>query len=167
MGSGEERRERPPARNRLTATRMSATSYQRRGRDLMSDDTSETTSKIEPKTDWRRLRSMTDEEVHAALIDDPDAQPTDEAFWKDARVVIPRRKESVTMRYPAIYEKAANGFARDFSADRGGRTALAIERRAQDSRCHLRLHQPQHRFHPEVLCDRGIPIPGDENVALL
>jgi len=28
---------------------------------------------------------MTDEEVHAAIIDDPDATPTDEAFWKDAR----------------------------------------------------------------------------------
>jgi len=67
----------------------------------MSDDTSGTTSKIEPKTDWRRLRSMTDEEVHTALIDDPDAQPTDETFWRDARVVMPRRKETVTMRLDA------------------------------------------------------------------
>ena len=67
----------------------------------MNDDISGTTSKIEPKTDWRRLRSMTDEEVHTALIDDPDAQPTDETFWKDARVVMPRRKETVTMRLDA------------------------------------------------------------------
>ena len=67
----------------------------------MSDDISGTASKIEPKTDWRRLRSMTDEEVHTALIDDPDAQPTDETFWKDARVVMPRRKETVTMRLDA------------------------------------------------------------------
>jgi uncharacterized protein (DUF4415 family) len=72
-----------------------------RSRNLMSDDTSGTTSKIEPKTDWRRLRSLTDEEVHAALIDGPDARPTDEAFWKDARVVMPRRKETVTMRLDA------------------------------------------------------------------
>jgi uncharacterized protein (DUF4415 family) len=64
----------------------------------MSDDISGTTSKTEPKTDWRRLRSMNDEEVHAAIIDDPDAKPTDEDFWKEARVVIPRRKETVTMR---------------------------------------------------------------------
>jgi hypothetical protein len=42
-----------------------------------------TTSKIEPKTDWKRLRSMTDEEIRAAIIDDPDAKPTDEAFWKE------------------------------------------------------------------------------------
>jgi len=46
----------------------------------MSDDTSGTASKTEPKTDWRRVRSMTDEEIPAALSDDPDARPTDEAF---------------------------------------------------------------------------------------
>src|SRR5882724_13032867 len=57
---------------------MSATSYQRGGPNLMSD-----------------------EEVHAAIIDDPDAKPTDEAFWKEARVVMPRRKETVTMRLDA------------------------------------------------------------------
>ena len=63
--------------------------------------TSKPEPKTEPKTDWRRLRSMTDEEVHAAIIDDPDAKPTDKAFWKEARVVMPRRKETVTMRLDA------------------------------------------------------------------
>jgi uncharacterized protein (DUF4415 family) len=67
----------------------------------MSDDTSGATSTTEPKTDWRRLRAMTDEEVHAAIIDDPDAKPTDEAFWEDARLVMPRRKVAVTMRLDA------------------------------------------------------------------
>src|SRR6201993_4262588 len=80
---------------------MSVTLYQPGGPNLMSDDTSGTTSTTEPKTDWRRVRSMTDEEVHAAIIDDPDAKPTDEAFWKEARVVMPRRKETVTMRLDA------------------------------------------------------------------
>ena len=42
-----------------------------------------------------------DEEVHAAIIDDPDASPTDEAFWKDAAVVMPRRMETVTVRLDA------------------------------------------------------------------
>jgi hypothetical protein len=27
--------------------------------------------------------------VHAAIAADPDIVPTDEAFWKDARVIIP------------------------------------------------------------------------------
>jgi len=44
---------------------------------------------------------MIDEEIHAAIIDDPDARPTDEAFWKDARIVAPQRKETVTMRLDA------------------------------------------------------------------
>jgi hypothetical protein len=44
---------------------------------------------------------MTDEEIHAAIIGDPDAKPTDEAFWKEAWVVMPRRKATVTMRLDA------------------------------------------------------------------
>ena len=67
----------------------------------MNDDTTGTTSKTDPKTDWRRLRSMTDEEIHAAIIEDRDAKATDEGFWKEARVVMPRRKETVTMRLDA------------------------------------------------------------------
>ena len=63
----------------------------------MSDDTSGNTSATEPTTNWRRLRTMTDEQVHAAITADPDITPTDEAFWKDARVVIPHRRETVTM----------------------------------------------------------------------
>ncbi len=71
----------------------------------MSDDISGTTAMSEPKTDWRRLRSTTDEEIHAGIIGDPDAKPTDEAFWKDARVVMPRRKEAVAMRSdPDLFE---------------------------------------------------------------
>jgi uncharacterized protein (DUF4415 family) len=63
----------------------------------MNDDTSGAISKSEPATDWKRLRTMTDEEVHAAITADPDIRPTDDAFWNDARVVTPRQKESVTM----------------------------------------------------------------------
>ncbi len=44
---------------------------------------------------------MTDEEVHAAILDDPGAKPTDAAFWKDSRVVMPLRKETVTIRLDA------------------------------------------------------------------
>ncbi len=67
----------------------------------MKDDISGPTSKAEPKTDWRRLRAMADEEIHAAVVSDPDVRPTDESFWKDARVVMPKRKETITMRLDA------------------------------------------------------------------
>jgi putative transcriptional regulator len=35
-------------------------------------------------TDWDRIERMTPEEIHAAALSDPDAQPTTEADWKDA-----------------------------------------------------------------------------------
>ncbi len=52
-------------------------------------------------TDWDALKSMSDAEVHAAIEADPDAHPTDAEFWKDAEVVLPRRKEIVTIRLDA------------------------------------------------------------------
>ncbi len=40
--------------------------------------------KVEGKTDWERVRAMTDEDIDAAIADDPDTIDTDEAFWEDA-----------------------------------------------------------------------------------
>jgi uncharacterized protein (DUF4415 family) len=53
-----------------------------------------------PRTDWERVRAMTDEEVEAAAADDPDAPPLDEAFWRKARIAIPRavRKKHTGLR---------------------------------------------------------------------
>lgn len=39
------------------------------------------------KTDWDRLENMSEEELHQAALDDPDAQPTTTEDWKDARIV--------------------------------------------------------------------------------
>ena len=50
------------------------------------------------KTDWERLRRMTDEEIEQAASSDPDAPPTDFEFWQDAQVVRPRETERVTLR---------------------------------------------------------------------
>ena len=54
----------------------------------MKGNTAGSTSKAELATDWDRLHSQTDEALHAALANDPDIQPTDEIFWKGARVVM-------------------------------------------------------------------------------
>lgn len=71
----------------------------------MSDDTSGDMSpdNMQPHagTDWARLRAQTDADIHRAILDDPDATPTDAAFWDDARVVMPKRKETVTIRLDA------------------------------------------------------------------
>jgi uncharacterized DUF497 family protein len=50
------------------------------------------------RTDWERLRRVTDEEIEQAARSDPDAPPTDFEYWQDARVVPPRETERVTLR---------------------------------------------------------------------
>jgi putative transcriptional regulator len=49
------------------------------------------TKPLEDKTDWARLRAMTDEEVMAAALADPDAQPLTAEQLSTARRV-PRTK---------------------------------------------------------------------------
>ncbi len=39
---------------------------------------------VKDTTDWKRVRSMTDEDIKAAIADDPDTFETDEEFWEDA-----------------------------------------------------------------------------------
>ena len=39
------------------------------------------------QTDWVRLKNMSEEELHQAALDDPDAQPTTAEDWQDARIV--------------------------------------------------------------------------------
>src|SRR5438552_17420705 len=79
-------------------------SSQHGGQNPMKDDTTGKTSKASKTkrgTDWRKLRQISDAEIHAGLEADPDAHPTDEEFWKDAKIVMPSRKEVVTMRLDA------------------------------------------------------------------
>ncbi|NOS90178.1 MAG: BrnA antitoxin family protein [Methylococcaceae bacterium] len=52
----------------------------------------------ESGTDWERLRNLSDAGIHAAAIADTDAQPTDETFWQNAKLVMPETKETVTIR---------------------------------------------------------------------
>ena len=44
---------------------------------------------------------MSDADIRKGMESDPDVVPTDEHFWKSAKVVMPRRKEIVTMRLDA------------------------------------------------------------------
>ncbi len=67
----------------------------------MKGDTTGRKLKPSKGTDWDRLRTMSDAQVHEAVPSDPDVHPTDEDFWKDAKAIFPRRKEVVTMRLDA------------------------------------------------------------------
>lgn len=61
------------------------------------------TSKAKSRTgtDWDWLRGMSDSAIRKGIKADPEAHLTDEAFWKDAKVVLPSHKQVVTMRLDA------------------------------------------------------------------
>ena len=56
-------------------------------------------STARPGTDWARVDALTDEEIKAAVRDDPDAPPiVDEEWFASATLVMPRPKEQISIR---------------------------------------------------------------------
>jgi uncharacterized protein (DUF4415 family) len=53
---------------------------------------------VKDRTDWKRLRSLSDRQIRSAIDSDAEAQPTYAEFWKKARVVIPKAKRTITIR---------------------------------------------------------------------
>jgi uncharacterized protein (DUF4415 family) len=53
------------------------------------------------KTDWQRVRALTDKEIQEAVDSDPDAAPLMTADWwlKHGRVVLPVPKKGVYIRF--------------------------------------------------------------------
>ena len=52
-----------------------------------------------PRTDWARVDALTDEEIEAAVRDDPDAAPiVDEKWFRTATIVMPEPKEQISIR---------------------------------------------------------------------
>jgi uncharacterized protein (DUF4415 family) len=78
-------------------------SSRRRGRSRTNDGSTGKTSKAKrgAGTDWNALGHRSDAQIRRGIASDPDARPTDEEFWKDAKVVWPTRKTVVTMRLDA------------------------------------------------------------------
>ena len=52
-------------------------------------------------TNWGKVRRRSAASIRKEIAADPDANATDENFWKSARVVMPTPKEIVTMRLDA------------------------------------------------------------------
>ncbi len=50
------------------------------------------------KTDWKRVDALTEPRIDEAARAVPDALPTDAAFWRDAKLVMPERKVPVSLR---------------------------------------------------------------------
>ncbi len=54
--------------------------------------------RVKDRTDWVRLRSMTEEEIEANARADPEWQGLLDIDWSDAELVMPRRKEAISIR---------------------------------------------------------------------
>jgi uncharacterized protein (DUF4415 family) len=66
------------------------------GRHITSASISEA-RRLKDATDYKRLDSMTDDDITKAVASDPDAPPLD-VGWTQARLVIPPGKDVVTLR---------------------------------------------------------------------
>lgn len=51
------------------------------------------------KTDWERVRSLTDKQIEDVLRSDPDVAPIlDDQWFRTAKLIMPERKVPVSMR---------------------------------------------------------------------
>jgi hypothetical protein len=69
-------------------------SSRRGGRSRAKGNTADQASKVRRGTDWSKLRRLSHAEMRQGIEADPDVYPTDEKFWKNAKVVLPRRDGS-------------------------------------------------------------------------
>ncbi|MBF0516027.1 MAG: BrnA antitoxin family protein [Nitrospirae bacterium] len=60
--------------------------------------TSNKTKPIRDKTDWARVRAMTDSEIEHAVAGDPETFIPDAKWFEQAKIVMPKIKETVTLR---------------------------------------------------------------------
>lgn len=71
------------------------------------------------KTDWAAVDALTDEEIEAAVRNDPDAVPLD-VDWSDAVLVIPPRKKAISIRVDEdvldYFKKQGAGYQRRMNA---------------------------------------------------
>src|SRR5580700_4267148 len=71
------------------------------------------------KTDWARVDALTDDEIAAAVADDPDAVPIN-IDWSDAVLVIPPRKKAISIRVDEdvldFFRREGDGYQRRINA---------------------------------------------------
>ena len=99
------------------------------------------------KTDWAAVDALTDEEIEAAVRNDPDAVPLD-FDWSEAILVIPPNKKAISIRVDADvldyfkhegagYQRRMNAVLRSY-VDARKRKAPARRSARRLLRCHCR-----------------------------
>jgi uncharacterized protein (DUF4415 family) len=81
--------------------KASDASFRHGGQNAMKEQPTGKASARGGSTDWKRLRTLSDKGIRSAVQADPEARPTDADFWKQAKIVMPRAKQTVTIRLDA------------------------------------------------------------------
>ena len=109
-----------PSRSRSAAT--SVGSSRQGGRAGTKDKNLIRVSRDDPrrgKTDWAAVDALTDEEIEAAVRNDPDAVPLD-FDWSEAVLVIPPKKKAISIRVDEdvldYFKKEGAGYQRRINA---------------------------------------------------
>ena len=72
------------------------------------------------ETDWARLNAMTDEDITAAMANDPEWMGFEDADWSKAELVIPSKKKAISIRVDEdvldFFKKQGAGYQRRINA---------------------------------------------------
>lgn len=70
------------------------------------------------RTNWEKLRKLTDEEIEASIASDPDW--SDDWNWSEAVLVIPPKKKAISIRVDEdvldYFKKGGSGYQRRINA---------------------------------------------------
>jgi uncharacterized protein (DUF4415 family) len=97
-------------------------SYRRGAPAKTKDENITVVSRDDPrrgKTDWAAVAALTDEEIEAAVRDDPDAVPLD-FDWSEAVLITPPKKKAISIRMDDdvldFFKKEGPGYQRRINA---------------------------------------------------
>lgn len=71
-------------------------------------------ARIKGKTDWAVVDALTDEEIDAAIANDPDWADFKDVDWSDGVVVMPSKKRAISIRVDeevlAFFKRGGHGY---------------------------------------------------------
>ena len=76
--------------------------------------------RMKGRTDWARLRRMTDEEIEKSIANDPDWAEFKDIDWSEAVLVVPAKKKAISIRVDEdvldYFRKAGGQYQRRMNA---------------------------------------------------
>jgi uncharacterized protein (DUF4415 family) len=72
------------------------------------------------KTDWKRIRTLTDAEIDAAIANDSDWDEFKDVDWSTAEVILPPKKKAISIRVDEdvlkFFKHGGEGYQRRINA---------------------------------------------------